>query len=87
MLVCFVTSQYCHNSEILAVAVGELEEYIADTLVDNGQSQQQNNVCNRLMKFKGFDANGYFTLNHSMMTGMMANMVTYLVILVQFRQS
>ena len=81
----FITSQCCHTSEILAVAVGELEEFITDNLLENSQSQQQNAICNRLLKFKGFDANGYFILNHSMLTGMIANMVTYLVILVQFR--
>ena len=70
-------------SEILAITVGELAEFITE----NDQSPQQNTICNRLLKFKGFDANGYFTLNHSMLTGMIANMVTYLVILVQFRQS
>ena len=83
----FITSQCCHTSEILAVAVGELEEFITDNLLENDLSQKQNIICNRLLKFKGFDANGYFTLNHSMLTGMIANMVTYLVILVQFRQS
>ena len=80
-------SQFCHASEVLAVAVGELEEYITDNVADIGQSQQLNTVCSRLLKFKRFDANGYFALNHSMLTGMIANMVTYLVILVQFRQS
>ena len=79
--------QFCHASEVLAVAVRELEEYITENVADFGQSLQLNTVCNRLLKFKGFDANGYFSLNHSMLTGMIANMVTYLVILVQFRQS
>ena len=79
--------QLCHMSEILANSVGELEVFITDNLLELRQSQQQNTVCNRLLKFKGFEANGFFTLNHSMLTGMMANMVTYLVILVQFRQS
>ena len=83
---CNIIFQLCHLSENLLVAVGQLEEFITDHLLKSGQSQQSS-VCNLLSKFKGFDANGYFTLNHSMLTGMMANIVTYLVILVQFRQS
>ena len=75
----------CHVSEILVVTVGELEKFIIEDLLENGESQQQNAVCNLLSKFKGFSANGYFTLNHSMLTGMIANIVTYLVILVEFR--
>ena len=82
----YIIFQLCNMSENLVVAVGDLEEFIIDNLLKNGQSQQKS-VCNLLSKFKGFDANGYFTLNHSMLTGMMSNIVTYLVILVQFRQS
>ena len=78
----------CHVSEMV-VTVEELEKVIIDDLLKNGESQQQNAVCNHLLKFKGFNANGYFTLNHSMSksTGMIANIITYLVILVEFKQS
>ena len=77
----------CHASEMLVVNVGELEDLIIDYHFKNGESQQKNDVCNLLSKFNGFEANGYFTLNHSMLTGMIGNIVTYLVILVQFQQS
>ena len=80
--------QLCHLSELLAVNVGELEDLLIDYhFKNNRESPQKNEVCNLLSKFKGFEANGYFTLNHSMLTGMIGNIVTYLVILVQFRQS
>ena len=80
--------QLCHLSELLAVNVGELEDLLTDYHFKNDrESPQKNEVCNLLAKFKGFEANGYFTLNHSMLTGMIGNIVTYLVILVQFRQS
>ena len=78
---------FCHLSEMLVVNVGELEDLIIDYNFKNGESQQKNDVCNLLSKFNGFEANGYFTLNHSMLTGMIGNIVTYLVILVQFQQS
>ena len=37
-----------------------------------------------LQKFDGFSANDYFTLNKSLLIGMLANFVTYFIILVQF---
>ena len=78
----------CHASEMLVVNVGGLEDMIIDYhFKNNRETQQKNDVCNLLSKFNGFEANGYFTLNHSMLTGMIGNIVTYLVILVQFRQS
>ena len=83
----YLIFQLCDLSEMLVVNVGELEDLIIDYQLKNVESRQHSDVCNLLSKFKGFDANGYFTLNHSMLTGMIANIVTYLVILVQFRQS
>ena len=77
----------CHVSENLVVTVEELEKFIIDDLLKNGESQQQNAVCNLLSKFKGFDANGYFVLNHSMLTAMITIGITYVVILIQFRFS
>ena len=35
--------------------------------------------------FKGFNAENYFTVNNSMITGMIANFVTYLIVLIQFK--
>ena len=77
----------CHVSENLVVTTGKLEKFIIDNLMENGDSQQQNAVCSLLSKFKGFNANGYFTINHSMLTGLIASLVTYLVILVELKQS
>ena len=77
----------CHVSENLAVTTEKLEKFIIDDLMENGDSQQQNAVCSLLSKFKGFNANGYFTINHSMVTGLIASLVTYLVILVELKQS
>ena len=77
----------CHVSENLAVTTGKLEKFIIDDLMENGDSQHQNAVCSLLSKFKGFNANGYFTINHSMLTGLIASLVTYLVILVELKQS
>ena len=77
----------CTVSEAVSVSVRDLEDFIMNVELNTNQAQQQIIVSNSLSKFRGFDANGYFTLNHSMVTGMIASIVTYLVILVQFRQS
>ena len=35
--------------------------------------------------FKGYNGENYFTVNYSMNTGLIANFVTYLIVLVQFK--
>ena len=44
-------------------------------------------VSVQLQNFHGFSADGFFTVNHSLLTGMTANFLTYMVILIQFQQS
>ena len=39
-----------------------------------------NYICTLLEEFKGFDANGFFTLNHSLLRGMFVQFLTFLVI-------
>ena len=53
----------------------------------DSKSDETAMVCNFLARFQGFNANGYFDVNHSLLTGMTANFVTYLVIMIQFDQS
>ena len=61
-----------------------MKRRILDIQFQTGQAEA---VISLLEEFKGFNAKGFFTLNHSLLTGMTANFVTYLVILVQFKQS
>ena len=74
----------CTLSESVAKNVQELKKVILNTEFQTGKS---NSVCLLLDEFRGFDANGYFTLNHSLLTNLTTNFVTFLVILVQFKQS
>ena len=53
----------------------------------HSKSDETEMVCTLLARFQGFDANGFFNVNHSLLTAMAANFVTYLVILIQFDQS
>ena len=42
-------------------------------------------VINQLQQFEGFDGNGYFVLGKPLLTGIVANMLTYVIILIQFK--
>ena len=44
-------------------------------------------LMKRLQSFQGFSANDYFYLNKPLITGILANFVTYFIILVQFKLS
>ena len=46
---------------------------------------EKNSLYLQLDGFKGFNGENYFTVNNSMITGMVANFVTYLIVLVQFK--
>ena len=72
------------TSEKTQLNVQELKSSIQDAYY---QTNKADCICSMLGEFQGFDANGYFTLNHSTLTGMTANFATFLVILVQFNQS
>ena len=72
------------TSERMMSCVQELKSSIQDAFY---QTNKADCICSMLNEFQGFDANGYFTLNHSTLTGMTANFTTFLVILVQFNQS
>ena len=74
----------CAFSERIRKSVQELKSAIKD--VHYGMNKADA-ICLMLDDFKGFDANGYFTLNNSLLTGMTAGLATFLVILIQFNQS
>ena len=72
------------TSERMLLSVQELKLSVQDVYYQTNKAEC---IISMIEEFQGFDANGYFTLNHSMLTGMTANFATFLVILVQFNQS
>ena len=82
--VTFVLFFLCENSEKLVCKVRHVNLKIMDFKMVNAEIET---IYGLLDKFKGFNANGYFVVNSSLLTGMVANFVTYSVILIQFRQS
>ena len=47
----------------------------------------QKMIFSEIDRFKGFDGNEFFTLGKPLITSIMANFVTYLIILIQFKMS
>ena len=77
---------YCTLSEKLMNEVQYLKISIKEKIQDNNTSNQIDYIYSLLENFKGFNGNGFFILNHSLLTGMASNITTFLVILIQFRQ-
>ena len=46
---------------------------------------EKESVYINLDEFKGYNAEDFFTVNNSLITGMTSNFVTYLIILIQFK--
>ena len=74
----------CTLSEGIANNVQDLKLEISKR---GYQQEKVDHILRELDGFKGFDANGYFILNHSLLTGMTTNFATFLVILIQFKQA
>ena len=84
LFILYLLYTLCAFSEKIRKSVQELKSAIKD--VHYGMNKADA-ICLMLDDFKGFDANGYFTLNNSLLTGMTAGLATFLVILIQFNQS
>ena len=75
-----------HQSQKIIDNYKLLEEAIlSDTFP--GEKSKKELVLFKLRGFKGFTANGYFNLGKPLMSSITGNMLTYLVILVQFKLS
>ena len=74
----------CTLSEKIANNVQDLKLEISKRCY---QQEKADHILRELDDFKGFDADGYFTVNHSLLTGMATNFATFLVILIQFKQA
>ena len=75
----------CWLSENVAKQVKCLKNKVMEEASNN--TVDSNYICSLLDEFQGFDGNGFFTLNHSLLTGMAGSFFTFIVILNQFKQS
>ena len=78
---------YCTFSQFIK----DSSDQIKLILLNNPETNQTKLLKTRvLLKFEtwnGFHGNGYFTLGKSLLTAVVANFITYLIILIQFKVS
>ena len=63
-----------------------LESQIVDKWLD-GDDKKIQYLMRNIKDFQGFQGRKYFTLNKSLLTDIIANFLTYFIILVQFKES
>ena len=94
----FLSYNYCTFSQIIKDAINGIKKDILDLDINEDQSciidgkvltlkQAKKRTVYELDQFQGFHGNGYFTLGKELLTSIVANFVTYLIILVQFKVS
>ena len=44
-------------------------------------------LIERMNSFNGFDANGYFTLGKQLLTSIVSNFTTFIIVLIQFKMA
>ena len=87
---------FCHFSQLLASKIQEMKIDIMDLNLDSNfwisksMSElkflhEKESIARHLDDFKGYNAKDYFTVNHSLITAMTSNFLTYFIILVQFK--
>ena len=77
-------------SQSLASKIEELKNAFSNIKFckDMNETQfidEKHSLYLQLDGFKGYNGENYFTVNYSMITGMIANFVTYLIVLIQFK--
>ena len=97
----YLTYSYCIFSQsikdsadeikdiILKSSIGDEDTYVLDgKILRSMQSEikmQKKRIVKGLERFQGYHGNGYFTLGKSLLTSVVANLITYLIILIQFK--
>ena len=101
VLFIYLTYSYCIFSQTIKDSADEIKDIISrssigdeDTYVLDGKilrsiqseiKMQKKRIVMGLEQFQGYHGNGYFTLDKSLLTSVVANFITYLIILIQFK--
>ena len=89
-----ITWYLCSFSQLLTNKVQELKfsvlnlnvtKCILPNMNESEIIDEKESVYINLDEFKGYNAEDFFTVNNSLITGMTSNFVTYLIILIQFK--
>ena len=76
-IICYLSEGVAKQAKGLRNKIMAMPSDLTDIVQDNS-----NYICSLLDEFKGFDASGFFTLNHSLLCGMFVHFVTFLVIVI-----
>ena len=99
MLLCDVIFNSNIASQRVVDELEGLKQKLVDLTIDNPDtmialedqmyslSYARQKVLHDLGKFQGYTGGGYFTLGKSLLSTLISNFVTYLIILIQFRLS
>ena len=94
----YLAERYCNFSQRIKDSIQGIKNDILDLDINedqvciiDGNVRKLKHVKKRIVSgldgFQGFHGNGYFTLGKELLTSIVANFVTYLIILVQFKVS
>ena len=85
---CFIVFDVVNSSQNVIKEHEMLLESLCEKKTTRGWIIHEDPYLERIIrclnKFEGFNANDYFVLNKPLLIGMLANFVTYFIILVQF---
>ena len=79
---CIRSQNIVEEHEKLLEAIESNHEYL-----NKMEEPIMKKMVQRLEKFTGFTALNYFTVNKSLLTSILANFLTYLIVLIQFGMS
>ena len=97
-LFAYIVWIFNHDSQHLTNEIHELKKIIDEVYIEDhefvlvkGQLQDTNFARDRIIRtledFNGFDGLGYFTLGKPLLTSVTSSIITYLIVLIQFRMS
>ena len=86
---CCIIWYLCHLSQTLISKTQDLKVALGTNLSLRrsvlDESSELEIICSELNDFKGFHGEDFFNVNNSLITGMVSNFVTYLIILIEFK--
>ena len=84
VIICMLSEKLAKQAKCLKHKIMEKPSNLTNTAL--AVQDDSNDICSLLDEFKGFDANGFFILNHSLLTSYAVNFLTFIVILIGFNQ-
>ena len=88
----------CHVSQTLVAKIQELKIVLLNLSIKKAKKMvtkdditeidlidQDKSIHLQLQEFRGYNAEDFFVVNHSLITGMISNYVTYIILLIKFK--